>query len=67
MMTTYIQYGISNELSEKLDMLGIPVSTFRATSKTNLIKRYGLSSDEIDLIKENANKRFGVSAEIVQT
>jgi|GEM_PF-6346692 len=66
-MTTYIQYGISNELSEKLDMLGIPVSTFRATSKTNLIKRYGLSSDEIDLIKENANKRFGVSAEIVQT
>ena len=61
-MTTYIQYGISNELSEKLDMLGIPVSTFRATSKTNLIKRYGLSSDEIDLIKENANKRFGVSA-----
>jgi len=52
MNETYIQYGVASDLAEKLSNLGIPKTTFEKTSSKNLMARYGLPEDEIQLVKE---------------
>jgi 5-methylcytosine-specific restriction endonuclease McrA len=48
---SYLRYGVPQELSEKLCRLGIPLNTFRVTSKKNLIDRYELDSKTVDAVK----------------
>lgn len=49
---TDIQYGVSRELSARLEGINLPVTTFRNTSDESLVARYGLSPDEIRLVKD---------------
>lgn len=49
---TYIQYGVDRELAAKLEGINLPVTTFRNTSDESLAARYGLSPDEIRLVKK---------------
>lgn len=49
---TYIQYGVDRELAAKLEGINLPVTTFRNTSDESLVARYGLSPDEIRLVKD---------------
>lgn len=49
---TYIQYGVASDLAQKLKSLGLPLTTFRSTSKKNLETKYGLVKSEIDLVKD---------------
>ena len=47
----YIQYGVPSDKATKYDSLNLPVTTFRTTSKQNLIDKYGLEVQEIDFVK----------------
>ena len=49
---TDIQYGVSRELAARLEGINLPVTTFRNTSDDSLGARYGLSPDEIRLVKD---------------
>jgi len=48
---TYLRYGVSNEEADYFKSLGLPASTFKTTSKKNLIDKYELKSEQIDRIK----------------
>lgn len=47
----YIQYGVPSDKATKYDLLDLPVTTFRTTSKRNLIKKYGLEAQEVNFVK----------------
>lgn len=54
---TYIQYGISNEIANKLENLELPKTTFAITSDKNLRNKYGLSDEEITFIKSSIRRQ----------
>ena len=54
---TYIQYGVDRELAARLEGINLPVTTFRNTSDESLAAHYGLSPDEIRLVKECSTAR----------
>jgi hypothetical protein len=37
---TYIQYGVPSSWAHEYELIGISVSTFKTTSKKNLIDKY---------------------------
>jgi len=65
MMNTYIQYGVSIVLAEKLEALNLPKNTFEKTSNQNLTDKYGLDLDEIKNIKKLI-KREPIDEDILQ-
>ncbi|SDD63886.1 HNH endonuclease signature motif containing protein [Niabella drilacis] len=52
MIDTYLQYGISSDLAQKLAGLGLPKTTFEKTSKKNLKEKYGLSDNEVNIVND---------------
>lgn len=62
---TYLKYGIPNNLAFFLETNGISVTTFRITSKKNLMARYGLDEKIVDLIKSNISRK-PIDGQIVQ-
>ncbi|THF51734.1 HNH endonuclease [Flavobacterium supellecticarium] len=65
MEETYIQYGVSSDLAQKLKLLGIPKTTFEKTSNKNLREKYFLPDDEIILVKELI-KRQPIREDIIE-
>ncbi|WP_346237685.1 HNH endonuclease signature motif containing protein [Niabella insulamsoli] len=63
-MSTYLNYGIDIELSNKLKSLGLPKTTFEKTSYKNLLDKYKLTEDEIRQIK-NAITRQPIEPEVI--
>lgn len=51
-MNTYLQYGVDSDLATKLSGIGIPKTTFERTSNKNLREKYGLSENEIEIVKQ---------------
>jgi hypothetical protein len=49
---TYIQYGVPSDWAEIFEQFGISATTFKITSKSNLIKKYNIQADQIDFVKE---------------
>ena len=64
MIGTYLQYSISNDLANRLDNIGLPKTTLERTSNKNLRDKYGLTSDEIKIVKE-AIKRQPIEVEVI--
>jgi len=52
MTNTYLQYGIDSDLATKLAGIGISKTTFEKTSNKNLREKYGLSENEIEIVKQ---------------
>lgn len=48
---TYIQYGVPSSWAHYYEIIGIPSSTFKQTSKKNLITRYNIPEKQIDFVK----------------
>ena len=48
----YLSYGVPNNWIDSYLDKGLTVSTFRSTSKKNLIERYGIKEQEIDFVKD---------------
>lgn len=48
---TYIQYGVPSNWAHEYDQKGISVSTFKQTSKRNLLEKYNISKPQIDFVK----------------
>lgn len=48
----YINYGVSSDIANFLAEKNLPVSTFRTTSKTNLINIYGIEEKIVDEVKK---------------
>lgn len=65
MNQTYLQYGVSSDLANKLESLGLPKTTFATTSSKNLREKYGLPKDEIALVK-SLIKRVPIEADVVE-
>lgn len=57
MIDTYLQYGISIDLANKLTSIGIPKTTFASTSTENLRTKYGLSDNEIEIVKDAITRK----------
>lgn len=51
-VSNYLNYGVPDEIATLLESKGLPLSTVRNTSKTNLRKNYDLEDHIIDLVKE---------------
>lgn len=49
---TYVQYGVPSDWANNLKNLGISVTTFKVTSKRNLINKYGIPKDQVDFVKQ---------------
>jgi predicted HNH restriction endonuclease len=47
----YINYGVSSDVAQLLVKKNLPLSTFRVTSKENLIDRYGVEEKIVDFVK----------------
>lgn len=61
----YLNYGVpSNWIDNYLDK-GLTISTFRSTSKKNLIKRYGIEDQEVDFVK-NCLRRKPIDEDTLQ-
>lgn len=65
MTDTYIQYGVDSDLANKLISIGIPKTTFEKTSNKNLKEKYGLTKNEIEIIKE-AITRQPIDKDVVE-
>jgi hypothetical protein len=65
MINTYLQYGVSSDLANKLNSLGIPKTTFENTSNKNLVSKYNLKIEEIILVKELI-KRKPIENDIIE-
>jgi hypothetical protein len=50
--STYIQYGVSNQIAAELEAKGISLSTFKSTPIKNLIDDYKLESTIIEFVKD---------------
>lgn len=48
---TYIQYGVPSSWASDYDKIGISTSTFRQTSKKNLVEKYKIPKSQIDFVK----------------
>jgi len=63
---TYLQYGVPNDIAENLAQKGLPVTTFKATSNENLVDKYGLTLDVIEVVKERI-QRQSIDSETIET
>lgn len=48
---TYIQYGVPSSWANDYEQIGISTSTFRQTSKKNLLEKYKIPKSQIDFVK----------------
>jgi ABC-type dipeptide/oligopeptide/nickel transport system ATPase component len=62
---TYIQYGVPNNWAHNYELIGIPASTFKTTSKKNLISRYKIPEGQIKFVK-NCLVRQPIDNSVVQ-
>ena len=47
----YLNYGVPSHWIDNYIDKGLTISAFRATSKKNLLKRYGIPDNEVDFVK----------------
>lgn len=62
---TYIQYGVPSNWAHKYELIGISTTTFKQTSKKNLIDKYNIPEIQIDFVK-NCLVRQPIDDVIVQ-
>lgn len=48
---TFIQYGVPSNWAHKYELIGISASTFKTTSKKNLIDKYEIPEEQIKFVK----------------
>ena len=51
MKETYIKYGVPSDWAYQYELIGISASTFKNTSKENLLTKYKISEEQIDFVK----------------
>ncbi len=49
---TYIQYGVPSNWARDFESKGLPVSTFKSTSKKNLVQKYGIEESQAKFVKD---------------
>jgi 5-methylcytosine-specific restriction endonuclease McrA len=54
---TYLQYGVPSDTAALLASRGLPVSTFRRTSKKNLVTRFDISPEVVDLVRARVRRK----------
>lgn len=62
---TYIQYGLPSSWAHEYELIGISASTFKTTSKKNLIDKYKIPEKQIKFVK-NCLVRQPIDDSIVQ-
>ncbi|MCK9212235.1 MAG: HEAT repeat domain-containing protein [Ignavibacteriaceae bacterium] len=63
---TYIQYGVPSSWAHEYEQLGISTTTFKQTSKKNLIDKYKICRTQINFVKE-CLVRKPINEDILQT
>ena len=48
---TYIQYGVPSNWAHQYELIGISTTTFKQTSKKNLISKYNIPQIQVDFVK----------------
>lgn len=64
--STYIQYGVPSDWAAQYDSIGLPASTFNATSQKLLISNYAIPKDQVVFVKR-CLKRQPIEEDILQT
>ena len=49
---TYIQYGVPSNWAHEYELIGISTTTFKQTSKQNLLNKYKIPPIQVDFVKE---------------
>jgi serine/threonine protein kinase len=49
---TYIQYGVPSNWAHEYELIGLPTTTFKQTSKNNLIDKYKIPQIQVDFVKD---------------
>ena len=63
---TYIQYGVPSDWAKEFENIGLPASTFKNTSKKNLISKYGIDESRAEFVKD-CLKRTPIDENIVHS
>jgi len=63
--STYIQYGVPNKWAEKFEVKNLTVSNFRSLKKKELVTKYKISENHVDLVK-HCIKRQPVDEDTIQ-
>ncbi len=63
---TYIQYGVPSNWAREYDLIGISTTTFKQTSKNNLINKYKIPPIQVDFVKDCLT-REPIEEDILQT
>lgn len=62
---TYIQYGVPSNWAHEYGVIGIPSTTFKQTSKKNLVEKYKIPEKQIEFVK-NCLSRQPINEAVVQ-
>lgn len=57
MLKTYLQYGVPSDIAENLIQKGIPVTTVRTTSISNLVTKYHIDANTAKLVKQLVSRQ----------
>ncbi len=52
LVKTYIQYGVPSNWAHEYELIGISTTTFKQTSKNNLIDKYKIPAIQADFVKD---------------